>query len=465
MVHPLLPLTLVGLLLAPSVSALPFEAWFRATLAQDHQLADLSRAEEQARIAWLRAAALRDSPRWELKTGDVVATKGGDSSPAWTMAGRPAAGVTLPAGPGFTLALPTSTTGAQTQVAPEVGGQVPLVRGQDPARLAAIEAEAALKRAQWVRIDRLAALERGLVERVRALLQADLAVGRAEQALLKAQREWDRARVVDGAAPGGAAYAEKERAVRLAGRDLRLAQGERHRKRAENALLAALSEGESIDLAPTVDLTLSLPTVDTAAPVIRAQHELAWAQRAREERARTGSLAAGWGLGYRKSWGDTASDGPTARTGLSAGLPGLQVDTSLTWAAGTPGLSMSLTWTPGPPGDGELEARAWDLTVEGAEAGLRRARDEAARTITDLEGRRGDLVLAGRDLADELAYAQDQRARVVALRAQGLADPAAQDEVELALRETETELNLRNLEAQLWDLDRRTLGSQEAPLP
>lgn len=445
----------LALLLANCIpaAALDFSALLSQAVAHDRASAGLARETALAEARWRRAGLAATALQFTAQTGPISARFAGATS---LVSGDPSLSVSGIDGTRISLRAPLQQGTDGTSIDPELGGELPLIRGPAEQLLALASAEAELEQARRAQEARRLEVEAFLVDRLRSLLSAQLRAYRSRQSVLSATTDRLKVERVDGAVPGGTSWEAKDRVLRLASRDLRRAEAEVQSLRAAFDLFAGTREADTLEL-PAPDPDAALPPIEQTLSVIGALEDLRLARVRATETGRTATLVLGWGLGYQLS---SAEQGPTARTGLRADWGDFAVEGGVDWKSLLgPGLTFSFQWQPRPDGDQKWKTVADNLVLEGFSAAVDASRETATLQLVNLETRRRDLKAASEEALTDLAYARDQLALYKRWSEKGLVTTQELEEVENSVSDARTAQELIVLDWQTWDVDRRRLGA------
>lgn len=446
----LLVSTTFVLLVTAAAPALDYSLLVRQALEADPVVKtleiDLRRAEVDLGLARLARA-----PAWGL--GVEGSAEVGSTSPTWSA--NPQTTLEWPQGPRWSLGLPVKFAD-QRAVTPTLGLTLPLVSG--PAPLDELALRVAADRARRALRDRRLEVERRLVEGLSGLYRSWAALSEARRKHLGAQADLDRAVALDGAVPGGRAYLDGERAVRLAGRELQRAQSAYQKSRNEVTLLgiSGLSDAAPHLVFPPADLGTPLPDPQQVVGVVQANDDVDLAvARAREAR-KTTKASVSWAGGY---------DLEGAALDLSSGLQWSNEDWATSLGLGwgpTTGtrLDVSMTWKPRSGARVALDAEARMLEDLSHDADRAQAHDDALRALAALEQRRDELLSSAEHLEEDLRWARDQASRYGEWRRAGLVTATEAQEVEAVLVSVEAEVVLQTLDTLGWNLDRLRLTEE-----
>lgn len=466
----------LGLLLAAGESAfaIGYQDLLRAALDRDPGLRLLAIKAERAELAAERLARKDGTPVLVLETGAVQARL---SSGALAVSGSPNLSLAFPQGPDIGLGLPFVAAPSVASFAPTLDFSYPLLRKGNSlaaelaaARAAGNEAREALER-------RRLEVEKALAEALREAAEANAALESTRRELEKARAALGRARSLDGLEAGSAASLTLERAVRVQ---------ERKERDGEEGLEVALGKAASLcglelpegdkawdflmpgDL-PAASLDAALPGPGSLAQVRRAEESLRITRLAAAEAARTLGLdlelAATWSHDGNAALSAAASDAASASAGLGLSLPGLSLSLGLGYradlldGASGPMAVFKASWKPADRADEALEAQDWVLAVAEAEEDAKAAVEDAKASLLALERRRADLLAAGGDLAEDLAFATEQTRLYASWRERGAVSDADYAEVLAFEAEARARLLGAGFDALIWNLDLGLLGA------
>lgn len=461
------PLALASALV-PAFAAPSFEALYGRALAADAKSARLSLEEERARIVYARATLARGSPAFSAKTGSLSASLYGSTTAfsTSTFSASPSAELALPSGTTIGLAIPAVAYSSGAYALPRVDLGLPLIKGSDKSL---VEAETALRswRLAKAAVDRAALeLERKLATALKAALDAEISLQSALREEAKQEREFERARAVDGAEPGGTAYMSLQRKQREAARTRRDAEAKKTTAlTALRDLIGELPGDEALpNDFPEPDMARALPAPEAGYECSNAQdaarlEELSEAQAERRNSVKA-DLGAGFGLGSsaigKEDELGTAGLLVSAGIASSLGREGLELSGALAWGPDAgPSLSLTMSWAPKPKGDEALRGR--DLALAAALRDRSRAEALAAArsAVAALETSRTDLARAAQYAVEYLSFAEEQRTAYAARLERGIVSQSEYDEVLAERDECAARLRAAKLDRITWDIDAR----------
>jgi hypothetical protein len=447
------------------LSANDFDKLLERAVANDRAIALLSLKSAKAEIAFERAALSRSSPSFSLDTGEASATLGGSGA---SFGAAPSAGITLPKGASFQLAVPIEASSDGAGATPRLDAKLPLVRGRDEKFLAEEAARDLLAAAREERIRAELELEKILAKALKAVLAAESSLQAAIRAEAKQAREFERARTIDGAEPGGTAYMGLQRKEREAARARRDAEAAKAQAMAElRALVGPGGEAELLPATypePDMSRPLSAPESSRAAAASRAARraEARGAAEADKRNSLSATLGAGYGLGRStpSTVADSGDRGLTMSGGLAAavGASGLELSCGLAWNAHSgPSATVSLAWSPPPRGDEALRGEDASLAARLREEAYETALGEARRTALALEEERRGLFSAAADAEEDLAFAEAMLAAYSGRRDDGLVSEAEYAEALADRDECLARSRMAILDRITWDIEARLL--------
>jgi hypothetical protein len=459
---------ILGLLCLCAVSsayALGYDELLSRALATDPGMLRLQMEEERASVALERARISQGSVSFAVKSGDVVVA----ASPAGaSLTLSPSAQAELPGGVAVGAGATIAASGAGAAALPSVSAGIPIVRGADARAMAVADARAGLAAARAARERGALALEQRLINALKAVASVDVTLRAALQDEGSAQRAFERAVSVDGAAPGGGTRLSLERKLRAAARVRRDAEAARADAMAGLRRVFLGSAPADAELTPASwpepDMTAALPapTDAYAAAAARAAARLDAYKAGQAERRN--SLAASVGASYGIGSADQlAAGGLAGGLGVSAGLQGalgregLGASCGLAWGSSGLSATLSLSWTPPAAGDEALRARDAGLSARLREQGLAEALAQAAADQESLESRRRDLVEAARDAEEDLAFARTQLEASRARADKGMATEAELSEAGLEVDVCAARVRAAALDRMAWSVDVRLL--------
>ncbi|MBL8965901.1 MAG: hypothetical protein JNG85_02765 [Spirochaetaceae bacterium] len=463
---------LIGGTAAPSLFAATYEELRAAAAARDTELPLLAAAEESAEIAYRRAQASRGAPKIEVSLGAASLAFGSASGAALSAA--PQAGIAFPGGAALSAKSPLSVGAGAASASPSLGGSLPLLRGPDPGLAQTEELAAALRAARRAKEARSLALELELVRGLKETAAAEAALQAALRLEAKARNALERARRVDGAAPGGTVALSLERELRAAEGARRKAESARRRAGEEVEERCGFAPGADLLAAepPAGELGLPFPRAEDLEEAVAAREAAAAAMILREESRRRVELAATLDAAAPElvagSPSAAAPAGASILGGFALEFEGVKAGASLGWefasphaaagAQGGPRLDLRLSWTSRPPGETARILREAELALEAAEARTRRALQEARAKLRRLEREREDLLSRGRAAAEELSFATEELALYAAWRERGVVGEAEYAEVLAALEGARAEFRSLAYDRLAWSLELRLLA-------
>lgn len=464
---------LISLLLGSSgCFALGYEELVGAALARDSELRLLGIAEERAAIASGQARASRDRPVFSVSTGSLSLAS---SSEGLALSAAPSASLSFSGGPSIEASAPFAF-GSSGYYAPSLALSLPIVRRGDELAVAAARAEASYAAARCARSRRRAEVEKAVAEALKAAVQAEADSGTARRKVEVAALALEKARKLDGAEPGGAAFLSLDRERRVAERSLRDAEAAKARGLERLALLSGLAR--SADLLPAqipdAPLAASLPAPESLESARSAAGELGVARLAAAEAGRTKGLSLKLGADYAAgllpyTLASSLSPGAEFDAGLGFEGSGLSLSIGLGYrpdlgpgSGPGPTASLNLGWKPAPRGSAALEARDRALSVAEAEAKSEAALDSGRSALRDLEYRREDLEASADDVSEDLRAAKEQLALYELWRSRGAVSDSEYREVLAFAAEAESRARLQAVERLVWRIDLEMLGA-EAP--